>query len=74
MRITYQSENYAPEKIVKRYVRFGVNGVYQFCEVGSDKRYDLRQGEVNEIEIPEDIKEKAIALRGQAFAYVEWPF
>ena len=73
MHITYQSDKYAPEKVKMRYVRFGLNGVYEFCEVGFDRRYDLRQGEIDEKEIPKDIREQAIALRGQAFSYVEWP-
>lgn len=72
MKVTYQSSNYAPEKILRRYVRRSSDG-YQFCEVGQDRRYDLRQGTVEADEIPEAIRIKADALKGQYFGYVDWP-
>jgi len=73
MKVTYQSKNYAPEKILRRYVRRGVDGEYWFCEVGQDRRYDLRQGTVEATEIAEDVRKKADELKGQYFGYVEWP-
>ena len=72
MKVTYQSTNYAPEKIMRRYARCGPDG-YEFCEVGKDRRYDLRRGTVEPNELPEAIRLKADALKGQYFAYVDWP-
>jgi hypothetical protein len=74
MKITYQSKDYAPEKILKRYVSCHIYGEFFVSEVGYDKRYDLRQGYVLAHELPENIRTKAQELRGQAFNAVEWPF
>lgn len=72
MKVTYQSQNYAPEKVLRRYVCHGHDG-YQFCEVGADRRYDLRQGTVDSSEIPETVKAAADARKGYWPPYVEWP-
>jgi|JI9StandDraft_2_1071091.scaffolds.fasta_scaffold822700_1 hypothetical protein len=74
MTVTYQSKRYAPELVVERYVRrSSVDSSYTFCEVGEDRRWDLRQGKVDGEDIPEDIRSKADGLRDQAFGYVPWP-
>lgn len=70
--VTSQSKNYAPEAVLKRYVRFD-GETYLFCEVGIDRRYDLRQGTVTEDELPESIAAKARARKGFWPSYVEWP-
>ena len=69
---TYTAKSYSPEKVMKRYVRCDGDG-FAFCEVGEDKRYDLRQGKVDAADIPEPLKESAKERYGQAFSYVEWP-
>ena len=72
MKVTYQSKNYKPEAVLKRYVRFdGLN--YWFCEVGKNRRYDLRQGTVDASEIAPAIRDAAEAVRGHIPSYVEWP-
>ncbi len=73
MRVTYQSKDYAPEKIVKRYVSCTIDGLFRVVEVGKDKRYDLRQGYVLAHHLPDEIRRKAQDLRGFAFNGVEWP-
>lgn len=57
MKITYQSNKYAPENVLKRYVRRSTAaGGYDFCEVGKDRRHDLRQGTVEADELPEAVR------------------
>lgn len=73
MKIHWQAKGYKPENVTKRYVRFTVNGLFRFCEIGLDCRYDIRQGVVASYELPEDVRIAAIAQKGQAFGYVEWP-
>lgn len=74
MTITYQSGSYTPERVVERYVRRScVDDSYTFCEVGEDRRWNIRTGKVDGDDIPGDIRSKADALRDQAFGYVAWP-
>lgn len=74
MVITMQSKRYAPELVVARYVRRSpVSEEYFFCEVGEDRRYDLRQGRVVGDELTPAIRAAADAQRQQAFGYVSWP-
>ncbi len=74
MRTTYQAKDYDPAKVLKRYVRLdGVTGYFCFCEVGEDKRYDLRQGIVDSDELPEDVYNAAYERAGIFPSYVEWP-
>lgn len=70
---TYTSKNYSPEKVWVRYVMCSVDGTYRFCEVGSDRRYDLRQGIVDPAELPAHIRRSADERRGTWPAYVVWP-
>jgi hypothetical protein len=72
MKITYQSKNYKPEAVLKRYVRWD-GDVFLFCEVGKSRRYDLRQGIIDSDELPEIIRLMAMEKRGCIPSYVEWP-
>lgn len=72
MQATYTSRQYSPDKVRSRYVRRSANG-YQFCEVGDNRRYDLRQGRVDASELPASVKAAADAMAGRAFSYVDWP-
>lgn len=75
MEVTYRAKSYRPEAIRVRYVRANVKGGdYSWCEVGDDRRYDLRQGLVDAHELPDDIRRAADRLRGTSPGYVEWPF
>jgi len=73
MKITYQSKSYSPEKVTKRYVRRSAAGGYSFCEVGDDRRFDIRQGTVEPDEIPEAVRAAADDLHKTSSAYVDWP-
>lgn len=74
MTITYQSKRYAPELVVERYVRrSSVDDSYTFCEVGEDRRWNIRRGQVDGDDLPADIRSEADGLRDQVFGYVPWP-
>jgi len=73
MRATYTSRTYAPEHVTARYVRRCVSGGYQFCEVGADRRYDIRQGVVNADELPDDVRKAADDSCGRTFSWTPWP-
>lgn len=72
MKVTYQSNIYSPEKVAKRYVRCDFDGDYHFCEVNA-KRYDIRQGIVDEAELTTEVKDRAESRRGYIPSWVEWP-
>lgn len=72
MKIKNQSPKYAAEKVLRRYVK-RVGDEYWFCEVGQDRRYDLRQGIVEASELPEAVRLRADEQKGQYFGYVDWP-
>jgi hypothetical protein len=74
MKITYQSKKYTPEAVLARYVQYHFwNGEFGFCEVGGDRRYDLRQGTVERGELPDDIANAAIEHAKVSQLYVRWP-
>jgi hypothetical protein len=76
IRVTYQARDYQPAKVRARYVRLSVTGEWQWCEVGEDRRYHIRQGTCAESDVPADLRHRARDLSGQAFAYVaapHWP-
>ena len=74
MLVTMESKRYDPELVTARYVRSTqTEGVYRFCEVGTDRRYNTRRGLVDADEIPLGIRDAADAQMHQAFAYVPWP-
>jgi capsid portal protein len=72
MKVTYQSDKYSPDKVLKRYVQ-RIGDEYRFCEVGQNRRYDIRQGIVDETELPETVKTAADARSGYFPSHVEWP-
>lgn len=73
MIIHWQVKDYKPENVTKRYVKQLVNGTFAFCEVGMDKRYDIRQGLVMPEELPESVRNAAIENAKVSVHYVEWP-
>lgn len=74
MEVTFTANIYYPAAVRARYVRANIkNGDYSWCEVGSDPRWDLRQGLANADELPDDIRAAADALRGTWPGYVDWP-
>jgi hypothetical protein len=74
MKITYQSKNYTAEAILKRYVRkINAEGGYDFCEVGEDRRFDLRQGTVDADELPDSIRAAADEHYKTSRSYIDWP-
>lgn len=74
MQVTYQSKNYSPDQVVKRYVRkaSGADN-YNWCEVGKDRRYDLRQGTVEADELTDDIRALADEQYKTSCHYINWP-
>jgi hypothetical protein len=72
MIVTYQSRRYALERVRSRYVRRDGQG-YTFCEVGEDRRFDIRQGRVDAAELPDDVRAAADKRAGYYPSYVEWP-
>lgn len=78
MNVTYQSTAYAytTDDIKKRYVKrdnFLPEGIYSFCEVGEDRRYDIRQGTVTGDELPAAVREAADKAAKEHCHYVSWP-
>lgn len=85
MRTTYQSKNYSPDKVTKRYIRkvswmereyipITTDEEYRWCEVGQDTRYDIRQGYASADEVPDSIKTELVSpSRVGTLGYVEWP-
>lgn len=70
MEVTFTAKGYQPGAVLARYVRANVKGGdYSWCEVGDDRRYDLRQGLV-----ADDIRVAADKLRGTWPGYVDWPY
>jgi hypothetical protein len=72
MLVTFQARGYRSADVTARYVR-NSGGEYLFCEVGQDRRYDIRQGTVSGRELPDDVRKAADARRGLWPSYVEWP-
>lgn len=72
---TFTAADYAPKFVRARYVRRNALGddEYSWCEVGDDRRYDLRQGGCHADDLPDDIRAAADMLRGHAFGFVPWP-
>jgi hypothetical protein len=71
MKVTYQADSYSPERIIARYVK-RVGDEYRFCEVGGERRYDLRQGTVEAHELPDAVRAEADQRAGRFPAYVNW--
>lgn len=73
MKVTYQSKKYTPEAVLKRYVRHTPGGGYDWCEVGKDRRYDLRQGTVEADELPDALRMAADEHYKISLNYIDWP-
>lgn len=77
MKITYSHHSYNSANDYTRYVRFD-GKTFKFCECNpftlTGARYDIRQGEVSEVELPNRIVEAAKAKYGHFPSYVEWPY
>lgn len=73
MNVTYSSRDYAPDHVRKRYVKHDDGDRFRWCEVGDDRRYDLRQGSVDADELPPEIAAAARAAAGICPRYVDWP-
>ena len=71
--VLYQAKNYTPDQVLKRYVRVDPSGGIHWCEVGKDRRYDVRQGSAGIEDVPEGIFAAAKAKCGSWPSYVEWP-
>ena len=73
MKVRFQAEGFTPAAVRSRYVRASACGIYFWCEVGDDRRFDIRQGTVEPSELPEAVKAAADALAGTWPGYVSWP-
>jgi hypothetical protein len=74
MKITYQSQKYSPEIVTARYVRRTcAAGGYDWCEVGQDRRYDVRQGTVEADELSDEVRGAADENYKVSMSYVSWP-
>lgn len=72
--VTYQSKAYAPENVDRRYVRFDRgDGVFHFCETGIGTANDIRQGTVDEADLPASIAGRASSAAIGWPSYVPWP-
>jgi len=70
----FTAAGYAPEQVRARYVgKWTVDGPFRFCEVGDDRRYDIRQGTVDADDLPESVRLAAEARAGYIPCYVDWP-
>lgn len=71
---TWQTRTFDPAAVKSRYVRLKLDrSGYEWCEVGEDRRYDLRRGDCDATDIPGDIRERADQLAGMVYRYVDWP-
>lgn len=73
MKVKYQSKAYTPEAVLKRYVRKTPGGGYDWCEVGEDWRYDLRQGTVEPSELTDEIRTACDEHYKTSLSYIDWP-
>lgn len=75
MQVKYQAHRYDPDKVTARYVRrSSATGGYDWCEVGDDRRYDVRQGTVEPDELPDHIRAEADEAQKKHCHYITWPF
>lgn len=69
---TYRSPNYKKENVVSAYVRYtSLDDTFHFCEVGEDRRYDIRQGKISIDKLPPDVILEAKKRAGIWSSYVE---
>lgn len=73
MQVTYESPSYQPEHVTARYVRYcKFRKRFIFCEVGLDTRTDIRQGVVEEAELPHEVAHYARERCDTFPSYVRW--
>lgn len=70
--VTHTAAFYRPELVQDRYVRVDGDS-FVWCEVGEDRRFDLRQGTCDKTDLPADVLAAAENRRGWFPSYVEWP-
>jgi hypothetical protein len=71
--VRYVGRDYDPSMVRKRYVAKGIGGgPYRWCEVGDDRRFDIRQGVCDADDLPEDIRQQCDNYTGALYA-CEWP-
>ncbi len=73
--VTSCARDYAPDQVRSRYVRYAGAGDYRWCEVGEDRRWDIRQGCCTVDDLPPNVATAAIARHNEGIwpSYVEWP-
>lgn len=71
--VTYLAKGHTTQDAGDRFVRRCYPTGYAWCLRGLDLRYDIAQGTCDAQDIPPAIRERADALMGHAFSYVEWP-
>lgn len=61
--------------VCNRYAKYETDGTFRWCEVGEDRRFDLRQGTCTVDDLPPDVAAAAIARRNNGVwpFYVDWP-
>ena len=70
---TSTARHYRPDLVRRRYVKFTRGDGFRWCEVGDDRRYDLRQGTCAASDLPEPVMDAALDRAGFYPPYVEWP-
>lgn len=71
----YDAEDPSGRWVCSRYVKYDGAGIYRWCEVGEDRRFDLRQGTCAADDLPPDVAMAASARRNKGVwpFYVDWP-
>lgn len=76
LKVTSQTRDFSPDMVRKRYVKApSTLGSWDWCEVGDDRRFDIRRGTLTPDELPEDVRAAAWERRENGVwpYYVEWP-
>lgn len=68
-----EARGYSRDKVRKRYVKFVRGAGFRWCEVGDDRRYDLRQGTCAASDLPGPVMDAALDRAGTQPSYVDWP-
>jgi len=71
MIVSYKSTDYRPLTFYVRRSRRTEEPLYDYCEVGKDRRYDMLQGRLESKDIVQPIRQKADELAGQVYGWVE---
>lgn len=75
IKATSTARGFHPSQVRSRYVRLAFDNRWRWCEVGDDRRYDLRQGTCHETDLPADVAAAARERReGGVWPFnVDWP-